>query len=462
MNLVNSALQKATVPGLVALCISVTAREPALAQTSPSPASTSASAQPAPAPAFTLERAIEMALRRDERPRIAEQQLASSQAQLDRARAFFFPDLAVSGQYTFRGDPDMFQERHSFLGTVTANLTLFDGRGIPLYRAARLARSAAELDRDESRRQVAFEAAGAYLSTLGLQAVVEAAQHRVEFASETLADARGRVSAQLASSNDMTRAELELGTAQRELRRAQGDLDAGMLNLGWLVGAELRGPLASPDALLRAAAAPLAPGRARIADAQSRRLDVRSGHLRVGAARERAKEPLWRWSPALSLTGQASATSVEDTTSDRTDWFVGVSAIWTLWDGGERGADRDDLVAQAETAALQVEQQTRRVALEVESGQAALASARDTVTVADTAVVAARKNVEETRALYKQGLARALEVADASAGLFDAEVALARERYGLGLALLDLRAALGIGPLDPGERAPTAAAKGSR
>jgi outer membrane protein TolC len=62
-------------------------------------------------------------------------------------------------------------------------------------------------------------------------------------------------------------------------------------------------------------------------------------------------------------------------------------------------------------------------------------------------VAAAQKNVSETSTLYKQGLARALEVADATAGLYDAEVALAQESYQLGVALLDLRAALGLDPL---------------
>ena len=416
------------------------------------------SARTAPAPGrLTIETAIQMALSRDERPRIAAQNLASSEAQLDRARAFFFPDLSLTGGYTFRGDPGMFQERHAYSGSAIANLTLFDGRGFPLYRAAKLARGAAQLDHAEARRLVAFEAAQAYLSTLGLQAVVEAAQHRVAFARETLADARGRASAQLASSNDVSRAELELSTALRELRRAQGELEAGMLNLGWLLGAQLRGPLISPDALLAAATAVTAPRAGTITQAQSRRLDVRSSRLRVGAARERAKEPLWRWSPALSLTGQADASSVESMTGEgmtgrAVEWFVGVSAIWTLWDGGERGADRDDLVAQAEVAELQVQQQTRRVALEVQTAMSSLSTARDTVTVANSAVTAARKNVEEARALYRQGLARALEVADATAGLFDAEVALAQERYGLGAALLNLRAALGVNPLDAGER----------
>jgi len=400
----------------------------------------------APVVRLTLERAIEMALARDERPRIADQQLASSEAQVDRARAFFFPDLSLSGEYTFRGNPGMYQDRNVYTGNVTASIPLFDGRGIPLYRAARLARDAAELDGAEIRRLVAFEAAQAYLSTLGLQAVVEAAEHRVTFARETLSDARGRVAAQLASSNDVSRAELELGTAERELRRARGDLDAGMINLGWLLGAELRGPLVSPDGLLAAAASAPDAGAGVVAEAQERRRDVRSGRIRAGAARELAREPLWRWTPALALSGQADATSTAGPSGKTESWFVGVVAIWTLWDGGERTADRDDLAAQADVAALQVARQTRRVALEVETALAALRTAQGTVKAADTAVVAARKNMEETRTLYKQGLVRALEVADATAGLFDAEVAHARERYGLGLALLDLRAALGFDP----------------
>jgi outer membrane protein TolC len=58
-----------------------------------------------------------------------------------------------------------------------------------------------------------------------------------------------------------------------------------------------------------------------------------------------------------------------------------------------------------------------------------------------------RKNAEEVTTLYRQGLAGALTVADANIRLFEAEVALARARYGLGLSLLNLRTALGLGPL---------------
>jgi outer membrane protein TolC len=55
--------------------------------------------------------------------------------------------------------------------------------------------------------------------------------------------------------------------------------------------------------------------------------------------------------------------------------------------------------------------------------------------------------VDETGELYRQGLASALAVSDANLRLFEAEVALARARFGLGLALLDLRAAQGLDAL---------------
>jgi len=56
-------------------------------------------------------------------------------------------------------------------GTAVARLTLFDARGFPLYRAARLEGEAAGLESLEARRLVAFEAADAFLTTLGSRQV---------------------------------------------------------------------------------------------------------------------------------------------------------------------------------------------------------------------------------------------------------------------------------------------------
>jgi outer membrane protein TolC len=58
----------------------------------------------------------------------------------------------------------------------------------------------------------------------------------------------------------------------------------------------------------------------------------------------------------------------------------------------------------------------------------------------------AKKNSAEITELYRQGLSTVLEVADANVSLFEAEVELVRARYGLGIAYLNLEAALGLDP----------------
>ena len=75
-----------------------------------------------------------------------------------------------------------------------------------------------------------------------------------------------------------------------------------------------------------------------------------------------------------------------------------------------------------------------------------LANQRASLKQATVAYEVARKNAAETTELYRQGLASALQVADANVSLFEAEVAFVQERYGLGVAFLNLEAALGLDP----------------
>lgn len=83
-----------------------------------------------------------------------------------------------------------------------------------------------------------------------------------------------------------------------------------------------------------------------------------------------------------------------------------------------------------------------------------LKAARESFKIAEDAVTAAQKNLEETEILYKQGLARAIEVADATAKRFDADVTRASAKLTMEQTYLELRFALGLGPLDDGEGAP--------
>jgi outer membrane protein TolC len=74
-------------------------------------------------------------------------------------------------------------------------------------------------------------------------------------------------------------------------------------------------------------------------------------------------------------------------------------------------------------------------------------SAQQAYLVAVNSVTYARQNVEETSILYRQGLAKAIELVDANDSRFTAEVNEATAQFTMAQAYLGLRQALGIEPL---------------
>ncbi|NRD66441.1 TolC family protein [Corallococcus exiguus] len=439
----------------------------AFAQTPPAPSP--APATEAPASAFpkppmpsadaaplTLERAVELASQKNEAVLAAGQSAEAAQARVARARAFFLPTITAAGTYTRRlrestrevGGQTVVLQKYNALGAVfSGRMALFDARGFPLYKAAKLESEAFKLDAVETRRQVSFSAANAFLVTLANQQVYQAAEQRLAYAKQSLADAQARASSGLASTNDVTRAELELATAHSNLAAALGTAETSRLELGYLLVEPVQGGLAPPEPLLADAIQPTPSLELLTEGATDRRPDILSARLRVRSLRETAKEPLARLLPSLGASAQYRLTNEAGLNGNVGDGFLALDLTWTLFDGGARYADRDERVANANVAELNTQAATRRVPVDIEQARVNLETARAALAQSEQAAKAARKNAAETGILYRQGLSTALTLADASLSLFEAEVALAQNRYGLGVALLGLRAAVGLNPL---------------
>jgi outer membrane protein TolC len=398
---------------------------------------------------LTLEEAIRLALEQNERPRIAEQRSMAAESRVDQARAFFFPDLSLSGSY-LRQDSDVgrtgsFSNRDEVVSAaVSANLRILDARLFPLYRQAKLERRAARLDELEENRLLAFEVADAFLRTLSIQQVQASAERRLLFARNTVEDTRARFEAKLVSVNDLTRAELELAIAEREASLAEGESREFLLQLGYLIHARIVEPLEA-RVLFFDPPEPGDPERL-VEEARERRLDLAADEARRKGLEAFALEPAMRFIPSLGATGQIEEV-FEEGPNER-DWFVGLDLTWLLYDGGERMAQRSERKALARIVGLELEAARRQVDLDVRRALIAMQKERAVAHEAEKAVEIGRQNAEEITVLYRQGLATALQVADANVRLFEAEVALAQARYGLGLSLLNLRAARGLDPLE--------------
>jgi len=406
---------------------------------------------------LTLDQAVKLALERNERALATREDVRVADARVARARSFFFPTITSTGVYTRRayevkrvvGESEVVIQRYNALSqTFALNLTLFDARSLAGLSAVKAQRNAELAAAAESRRQLAFEVSQAFLATLGTAQVQEASNRRLAFARQSLEAAKARYAAGLASINDVTRAELEYATAEVGLTQVKGQVETSVLQIGYLLDAPeaVRGPLVVPDFLIEAASAEAANSEALVEEALARRLDVGTLRWLASAQRTLAKEPMLRWIPSLSASGQYRMTNEASFNNRTWNWNLGATLSWTLFDGLARFSDQKERKALARLADLDVQAATRRVDVEVREALVSLDNQRASLKQASVAYDVAKKNAAETAELYRQGLASALEAADANVRLFEAEVALVRERYGLGISFLNLEAALGLDP----------------
>ncbi|MDL1950839.1 TolC family protein, partial [Acidobacteria bacterium ACD] len=193
---------------------------------------------------LTLEAAVDRARARNERVLSAARTADAAEADVARARAFFFPTLSVGGAYVHRsyestrevgGETVVLSRRDALSAAATATQVLLDMRAVPLWRQSRSNRDAAALEAVDASLLVGFDTGAAFLTALGLTEAAAAADRRLEVASASLRDATARFDAQIASSNDVTRAQLEVASAERERTRAVNAVAEARLNLGYLL-----------------------------------------------------------------------------------------------------------------------------------------------------------------------------------------------------------------------------------
>jgi outer membrane protein TolC len=409
--------------------------------------------------ALGLEDAVNLALASNERALKAPLRVEAAEGQLERARAAFLPTLVANGAGSLHSIADRGGRVLAGSGNLTLNQPLLNLPAFPLYSQARHQLESERWGAVQDRRQLAFDTAHAFLLALTSERVLEAAQGRLDRARESQATADARAHAQLASTNDVTRAVIETTSATREVAQAQGGLTRAYLQLGFLVGKPIAGGLTAPERVTQTAEHGALRAEEIVQTAEARRPDVRSAHERTEALRESAKEPLFRLAPTLGASAQIHSTVAPIAPDPAFDETLQVTLSWNIYDAGIRYADRKTRVAQAESQALDEKQLRRSIATDVGIALASLKAARESYRISEEAVDAAKRNTTETEILYAQGLARAIEVSDANGRRFDAEVNRATAKLAMQQAYLDLREALGLGPVGD-ELEPAAAKKG--
>lgn len=428
-----------------------------------------AAAQPSASPGpdgsllrLTLAEAIARGVETSHRLGELDAREGAARATSNAARSARLPQIALQGGYTRTnhvdeyGIPQPGGELRIIYPDVPDNararldlqwLAYSGGRVEALSRAALAEADATRADLASMRTDVRLDVARAYWGLVTARDAVRVVGQALERVRAHLNDARARLAAGFIAPSDVLSAEAQESMQRALLVDAQNAERASSLHLARLVGAPLGTEIEPVDSLDTSVA--LAEDvAALVAEARRVREDRRALEVRLAAQGARRDAASAGARPSVLVSSGVDYARpnprIFPRAADWNDsWEVGVSASWTLFDGGRVRAEV--AVADANARALRerlaeldtaIELEVRQRLLDMHSGRARAMAAADAVRSAAEA-----RRVLQNR--YDAGVATATEVLDAQVLQLQAELDRARALAAVRIAQAGLDRALG-------------------
>jgi outer membrane protein TolC len=312
-------------------------------------------------------------------------------------------------------------------------------------KAANRAETVAALSIDNGRREILFGVARAYYGVASLKQAYLVSLRLLEIAQRAERDARVRYQAGSVPKVNLIRAEIDRARAEQDVKRALNSYLSAKVALAVLLARDTAFEVTDPPE------PPLPADTSGLEEQALRdRPDVRAAREQIGVARATQKSAVAGYFPVLSAFGNYTVLNSGGFTGADKFWAVGLQAQWKIFDGGLRESTiRQDnaRIAEAEASAssteLRARQEVKQALLELDSARANAVKAKEQRDLA-------AENQRLVDVAYRAGTATAVEQADATTALRNAEIALLTENLNAQLAAVQVLKSAGA--FDPGKR----------
>jgi outer membrane protein TolC len=442
---------------------------PAAAAEPPAPSPAPAPAVPAPAdegPVLTLADVVARADRDNTDLVVLRERIEEANASLRQAWAALLPDATAAASYTRNST-----EAQLLFPDFTAGLTPTPDGGLAFNRfvkteiqprnqwsavaqinaplivvpawlgvaSARDAETQARQNLAQGRADVLFGVAQAYYSAVSTERLVEVALRQLDAAKTQERIAKTRYDLGQTPKIAFLRSGVDRAAAEGDLIRARNAAASAQLALRTLAG--IAGPFRlapAPDV-----AAPAGDAAELVRAALAGRRDLAASRTAVDLATRAVKSAFWDFAPTVSANGQYRWNNAAGFTGEETSWLVGLTAAVTLFDGGGRLAAISAARSRERQAEAQREGLRRRIVEETERALLDLETARANEWKAKERATLARQSANLAALQFEAGTATYLDVTDANAASFAADVAAVTEALNVSTASLRLSRAIG-------------------
>jgi len=370
-------------------------------------------------------------------------------AQRRAAYGAFLPSLTLSSSAIRQTDSSIVNGfpvgpgDFTFNSSLTANLDLFAGfRRMARRASAQASVNAAEAGVVNERFQVTLLTKQAFYDALASEELVRVAQSQVRRAQQQLQISVEKLRAGSATRSDSLRSTVDYGNARIALLEAQANLATDQATLGRQIGVD-QPVRAVPDSAM-----PALPDTAALrASVVETMPQVEQADAEARAARASIWDARAPYLPTFSVSWRTSSQGVTkpwdgfDGNRNLNSLTFGLS--WTIFNGFAREQQQVSAGVTRDNAEAAAADTRRRVNAQLSQQIAALATAYEKISIAQSNVAAATEDVRVQNERYRVGAATILDLLTSQASLTLAEQNFVRVRFDYLIARAQLEALLG-------------------
>lgn len=398
---------------------------------------------------LSLREAMQAAVDQNPTVQLFKEQISASRAVANTRLGALLPNLSGNMNYANRrffrasfgadasiSEPTDFYETRAFLSQNLFSLSL-----IQQWRAARTGIEVANLDSEVTKLDAMATVGLVYLEVLRATAAVEAREADVKLNEELLRLARERKAAGMATSLDVTRAQVQLKNEKQRLLVSQNEEGRAKLNLIRAIGFSFDVQLILTDEL-KLIPVPVQTTKDALQVAQENRVELRAQARRERLAALTLSSVTSERIP--SLTGAGDVGMIGNKISDAlTTNNVQVLLSIPIFDGGQRESRISENRSLVRQESIRTQDIQYQVTLEVRDALLTLESAKEQVTVAQEGLELSLEELELARQRFEVGVATNIEVTDAQTSVAQARDNLIEGLFNFNASRVNLARAQG-------------------
>ncbi len=402
------------------------------------------------AESLTLRECVELALKNQPAIRAARESVNAGQGRVTQARSPYLPQVNASTGYS---------ENHSLGGafgdsvgksyttTMSVNQVIYDfGRSGNALDAARSGARSEELDEQRVIQESVLNVKQAYFALLQAKMLVIVSQKTLEQAESHLRQAEAFFKAGSRPKFDVTRAEVEVNSAQLGLINARNSVRIRTLTLYNTMGIDPKRDIDIEDILSTMVTIPTL--EQALAEALNFRPEMLKNEADKDAAKARVKAEQSNYFPTLSANGAYNwASGTQEMGPFKGDiqnsWNAGVILTMPLFEGGVTGGKVSEARANLHVLEAQGYLIRQSIIIELNQANADIESASARIAMTESSKKKAGESLELAQGRYEAGVGPYIEVTDAQVASVNAETDHVQALYDYQLAAARFFKAMG-------------------